>query len=131
MYIRVSLFGQLEGILDYQITQPSKFSNMVKKNPPNLELLLSIFFFFLCSWISLAMAQNKTIPVNVGVVLDDLNSRNGKIWLSCIKMALSDFYASHANYKTRLVLNTRDSKQNVVGAAKAGNSLSFCKHLLL
>ncbi|XP_021805283.1 glutamate receptor 2.8-like [Prunus avium] len=123
MYIRVSLFGQLEGILDYQITQLSKFSNMVKKNPPNLELLLSIFFFFLCSWTSLAMAQNKTIPVNVGVVLDDLNSRNGKIWLSCIKMALSDFYASHANYKTRLVLNTRDSKQNVVGAAKAAVDL--------
>ncbi|VVA11672.1 PREDICTED: glutamate receptor [Prunus dulcis] len=123
MYIRVSLFGQLEGILDYQITQPSKFSNMVKKNPPNLELLLSIFFFFLCSWISLAMAQNKTIPVNVGVVLDDLNSRSGKIWLSCIKMALSDFYASHANYKTRLVLNTGDSKQNVVGAAKAAVDL--------
>ncbi|KAI5354095.1 hypothetical protein L3X38_006990 [Prunus dulcis] len=96
---------------------------MIKKRPLNLKLVLSIFFFFLCSWISLAFAQNKTIPVNVGLVLDDLDSGDGKIWLSCIKMALSDFYASHANYKTRLVLNTRDSKKSVVDAAAAGVDL--------
>ncbi|XP_024167324.2 glutamate receptor 2.8 [Rosa chinensis] len=38
-------------------------------------------------------------------------------------MALSDFYASHSHYKTRLVLNVRDSNQNVVGAAAAALDL--------
>lgn len=40
-------------------------------------------------------------------------------------MTLSDFYASHENYKTRLVLHTRDSKNDVIGAAAAGSSLSL------
>ncbi|CAK9174737.1 unnamed protein product [Ilex paraguariensis] len=70
----------------------------------------------------MAMAQNSTVPVNVGVVLD-INTTVGTIWLSCISMALSDFYASHGSYKTRLVLNTRDSKRDVVGAAAAALGL--------
>ncbi|XP_062001244.1 glutamate receptor 2.1-like [Rosa rugosa] len=90
---------------------------MIKNN-----LILSIFVFFLSSRNGLLMAQNKTIPVNVGVVLD-LNTQDGKIWLSCIQMAISDFYASHAYYNTRLVLNIRDSKQNVVHAANAALDL--------
>ena len=66
-------------------------------------------------------AQNKTlIPVNVGVVLD-MEKWIGKMGLSCISMALSDFYASHGYYRTRLVLHTRDSKDDVVGAAAAGS----------
>jgi ionotropic glutamate receptor len=94
---------------------------MIKKNLTDLKLVVFIFFFFVASWLCLAMGQNKTIPVNVGVVLDDLESMEGKAWLTCIKMALSDFYASHAHHKTRLVLNIRDSNQNVVGAAAAGS----------
>ncbi|KAJ6697696.1 hypothetical protein OIU79_011283 [Salix purpurea] len=73
----------------------------------------------------MGVAQNTapTIPVNVGVVLD-LDDLNGKIALSCINMALSDFYASHGSYKTRLVLKTRNSnKDDVVGAAAAGSLL--------
>ncbi|XVE53494.1 hypothetical protein DITRI_Ditri03aG0007700 [Diplodiscus trichospermus] len=38
-------------------------------------------------------------------------------------MALSDFYATHASYRTRLVLNPRDSNRDVVGAAAAGLDL--------
>ncbi|OMO86149.1 hypothetical protein CCACVL1_09764 [Corchorus capsularis] len=34
-------------------------------------------------------------------------------------MALSDFYATHSSYRTRLVLNPRDSKSAVIGAAAA------------
>ncbi|OMO97632.1 hypothetical protein CCACVL1_04497 [Corchorus capsularis] len=30
-------------------------------------------------------------------------------------MAISDFYATHASYRTRIVLNPRDSKMDVVG----------------
>uniref|UniRef100_A0A2K2A8X8 Glutamate receptor n=2 Tax=Populus trichocarpa TaxID=3694 RepID=A0A2K2A8X8_POPTR len=75
-------------------------------------------------FLEMGVAQNttSTIPVNVGVVLD-LASLDAKIALSCINMALSDFYASHGDYKTRLVLNTRDSKKDVIGAAAAALDL--------
>ncbi|KAF5936362.1 hypothetical protein HYC85_027491 [Camellia sinensis] len=95
---------------------------------PNNQLLFSLFFFifFILSpsnlFTKMAMAQNNTIPVNVGVVLD-MNTWVGKMGLSCITMALSDFYASHGHYRTRLVLNTRDSKKDVVGAAAAALDL--------
>ncbi|RVW72738.1 Glutamate receptor 2.7 [Vitis vinifera] len=67
------------------------------------------------------MSQNTTIPVKVGVVLN-MDTWLGKMGLSCISMALSDFYASHGHYKTRLVPEIRDSKRDVVGAAAAVNS---------
>ncbi|KAL7166279.1 hypothetical protein ACSBR2_037035 [Camellia fascicularis] len=95
---------------------------------PNNQLLFSLFFFifFVLSpsnlFTKMAMAQNNTIPVNVGVILD-MNTWIGKMGLSCITMALSDFYASHGHYRTRLVLNTRDSKKDVVGAAAAALDL--------
>ncbi|KAJ6354808.1 hypothetical protein OIU76_027599 [Salix suchowensis] len=74
----------------------------------------------------MGMAENISIPVNVGVVLDLDSDLDGKIALSCIEMALSDFYATHGDYRTRLVLNTRDSMKDVVGAAAAGSlSLSL------
>ncbi|WJZ85468.1 hypothetical protein VitviT2T_005003 [Vitis vinifera] len=38
-------------------------------------------------------------------------------------MALSDFYASHGHYKTRVVTKVRDSKRDVVGAAAAAVDL--------
>ncbi|KAJ6434785.1 hypothetical protein OIU84_000092 [Salix udensis] len=70
----------------------------------------------------MGVAQNTTfIPVNVGVALDLGSDLDGKIALSCINMAVSDFYANHGDYKTRMVLTTRDSKKDVVGAAAAGS----------
>ncbi|CAK7354096.1 unnamed protein product [Dovyalis caffra] len=60
--------------------------------------------------------------MNVGLVLD-LDYLDAKIALSCINMALSDFYASHGDYKTRLILTTRDSKKDAVGAAAAALDL--------
>ncbi|KAJ6856091.1 hypothetical protein NC651_037968 [Populus alba x Populus x berolinensis] len=72
-------------------------------------------------FIEVLVAQNTaTIPVNVGVVLD-LEFSGGNIGLTCINMALSDFYATHSDYKTRLVLTTRNSGNDVVGAAAAGS----------
>ncbi|XP_038711272.1 glutamate receptor 2.8-like isoform X2 [Tripterygium wilfordii] len=47
----------------------------------------------------------------------------GMMSLSCINMALSEFYSSHGNYKTRLVLTSRDSNRDVVAAASAGLDL--------
>ncbi|KAL3745669.1 hypothetical protein ACJRO7_014742 [Eucalyptus globulus] len=76
----------------------------------------------------IAMAQSsnnnnaQTIPVNVGVVLD-LETWRGQMGLSCINMSLSDFYSSNPSYKTRLILNVRDSKQDEIAAAAAALDL--------
>lgn len=66
------------------------------------------------------MAQNETVPVNVGLILNR-NGKLGKVALSCINMSLSDFYNSNPHYKTRLLLNIRDSQRDVVAAAAAGS----------
>ena len=98
------------------------------------KAVLSFFFFFCVKilFTEMGMAENISIPVNVGVVLDLGSDLDGKIALSCIEMALSEFYATHGDYKTRLVLNTRDSMKDVVGAAAAGSlSLSLSLSLTL
>ncbi|KAI7990042.1 Glutamate receptor 2.7 [Camellia lanceoleosa] len=99
----------------------------MSRKPYNQQLFSLFFFiFFVLSpsnlFTKMAIAQHNTIPVNVGVVLD-LNEWVGKMGLSCITMALSDFYASYGHYRTRLVLKTRDSKNYVVGAAAAALDL--------
>ena len=85
------------------------------------HLLISLLFFLfpLIFFTEMAMAENTKIPVKVGVVLD-YDTWVGKMGLSCISMALSDFYASHRHYNTRILLRIRDSKSDVVGAAAAG-----------
>lgn len=89
---------------------------MVAKISLLVLVLLSNTFF-----MESAMAQATPFPVKVGVVVD-MDSDVGEMGLNCIKMALSDFYNRHAYYQTRLVLNSRDSKRDVVGAAAAGNN---------
>ena len=89
------------------------------------QIILSLFFF-----TNTAMSQNTTVPVNVGLVLD-INGEVGKVALSCINMSLSDFYNSNSHYKTRLILNTRDSKRDVVAAAAAGTYPIIIRHLSL
>ncbi|KAG7942548.1 hypothetical protein I3843_16G108900 [Carya illinoinensis] len=72
--------------------------------PPRIAACSLLFFIVLSERIMIkaAKAQNTTVtPVDVGVILD-LDGRNGKVGMSCINMALSDFYASHTHYKTRL-----------------------------
>ncbi|CAN1783041.1 Glutamate receptor 2.9, partial [Linum perenne] len=71
--------------------------------------------------ISPAVAQNSNaarVEVNIGVILD-LNITNfvGQMGLSCAQMAASEFYASHPNYTTRIIMNTRNSRGDVVTAA--------------
>ena len=83
-----------------------------------MELVLSLFAL-LIFFTRMGTAHSMKVPVNVGVVLDK-DAKIGKMGLRCISMALSDFYASHRHYKTRIVLNDRDSNHSVVGAAVAG-----------
>ncbi|XP_077236766.1 glutamate receptor 2.8-like [Tasmannia lanceolata] len=85
--------------------------------------VLSSLFFLLCTSLSFssysAIAQNASF--DVGVILN-LETWSGKMSMSCISMALSDFYATH-NYNTTLVLHTRDAKEDVVDAASAALDL--------
>ncbi|XP_061997443.1 glutamate receptor 1.2-like [Rosa rugosa] len=63
--------------------------------------------------------------VHVGVILD-MESK-GKIVLSCISMALSDFYHLHNNYSTRIVLYSKDSKGEPLPALSA--ALDFLENI--
>ncbi|KAG6740229.1 hypothetical protein POTOM_055669 [Populus tomentosa] len=100
---------------------------MIRKKYPSKPALsfLSLLFLKILFFFEMGMAKNSTsiIPVKVGVVLDFDNDLDGKIGLSCINMSLSDFYDTHGDYKTRLVLITRDSKNDVAGAAAAALDL--------
>ncbi|GKU87446.1 hypothetical protein SLEP1_g1841 [Rubroshorea leprosula] len=97
-----------------QVAPPTK----VEKSPYNMLKESKVLLL-----LELALAQNttatETIPVSVGVVLD-MDMWVGKLGVSCINMTLQEFYSYHGNYTTRLVLNIRDSKGDVVGAAAAG-----------
>ncbi|KAF5197312.1 Glutamate receptor 2.2 [Thalictrum thalictroides] len=82
--------------------------------------ILFVLFIALVASLQLAIAEDGNLtPIDVGVILD-LDTWVGKVSNSCMFMAISDFYAIHADYKTRLVLHTRDSKSEVVGAVFAG-----------
>lgn len=72
----------------------------------------------------LPAAAAAAASVRVGVVLD-LTSDMGRKSLTCISMALDDFYggAARANSSGRpVVLHVRDSAGDVVTAAHAGKS---------
>ncbi|XP_057959651.1 glutamate receptor 2.2-like [Malania oleifera] len=92
--------------------------------------LMGIYYLVPADTIRMAMAQNSTnstispaaAEIDVGVVLD-LNTPVGQMGLTSISMALSDFYASHSSYKTRLRLHIRDSKNDVVAAAASALDL--------
>lgn len=85
---------------------------------------LVLLFVFLRSVFS-----KEVNYVSVGVVVDN-ETWVGKMGLSCIEMAVSEFYASHGYYyNTRLAIHTRDSKSDVVGAASAG-TIYFYRLLL-
>lgn len=72
-------------------------------------------------------SSSSTTDFQVGVILD-LNSSDspvGRIGMSCLSKAHSDFYSVHKDYKTRLILNVRDSNDSVIDAAAAGMLLLF------
>ncbi|XP_024155948.1 glutamate receptor 1.4 [Rosa chinensis] len=66
--------------------------------------------------------MNVEDQVHIGVILD-MGSLEGKIVLSCISMALSDFYHLHNNYSTRVILHNKDSKGKPLPAMSAALSL--------
>ncbi|CAD5334320.1 unnamed protein product [Arabidopsis thaliana] len=76
-----------------------------------LSFLLVLLLFISRSFAS---TQNddvdggKRVQIRVGLVLD-LGSVEGKIVKSSVSMALSDFYDTHNDYKTRVSLSVRNS----------------------
>jgi len=82
-----------------------------------LSLWLLIFLVFLV--LSLGKSQKEALQVKVGIVLGS-NVTLADLSLRAINMSLSEFYNTHNGFKTRIVLNVRDSKQTVVGAAASG-----------
>ncbi|GMH09233.1 hypothetical protein Nepgr_011074 [Nepenthes gracilis] len=65
-----------------------------------------------------AKGNSSAVPIDVGVIFGRENWV-GRMGLTCMQMALSDFYASHPHYNTRIRLHIGDSNQDVVGAAAA------------
>ncbi|XP_076915998.1 glutamate receptor 1.2-like [Bidens hawaiensis] len=61
------------------------------------------------------MSSGSKHEIPIGVILD-MTSLFGQMVHSSIRMAISDFYSLHNEYKTKLVLHTRDSKGNVLRA---------------
>ncbi|RZS02716.1 hypothetical protein BHM03_00032847 [Ensete ventricosum] len=92
--------------------------------------LLFACFFFGALQKEMVSAHDGAVPVNVGVILDVSSSAGKKSWTS-ISMAVDDFYATHGNCTTRVVLHLRNSKKDVVGAAAAGSPLSLLQGLKL
>ncbi|XP_047325752.1 glutamate receptor 2.2-like [Impatiens glandulifera] len=89
-----------------------KSSSSICNDIVTLIILISTTF-------TMIMAQQN---VSIGVVLD-MDSGIAQMGFTCISMAISDFYASHPNYITRLTLHTRDSKNDTVAAAAAALDL--------
>ncbi|XP_056846512.1 glutamate receptor 2.5-like isoform X2 [Raphanus sativus] len=79
----------------------------------SLPIWLFIFLIFL---VLLGKSQKEVLKVKVGVVLDT-NSTLADLSLRAINMSLSELYNTHNGFKTRIVLNIRNSKGTVVGAA--------------
>ncbi|XP_031737065.1 glutamate receptor 2.5 [Cucumis sativus] len=87
-----------------------------------IVILLNIVIMSVAAQEEEEVATAAVVKVKVGAVLD-LNFSFGKMGLSCISMALADFYSSRSRYKTRVILNTIDSNNTVVGAAAAALDL--------
>ena len=81
----------------------------------SFALILSLQLSLL---VNIVNAQ-PLVKVKVGVVLNT-ESIQGKLELTCINMAISDFYAAHPQSRSRIVLHVRDSRDDVVVAAAAG-----------
>ncbi|XP_019084175.1 PREDICTED: glutamate receptor 2.5-like [Camelina sativa] len=79
----------------------------------SLPLWLLFFLIFL---VLLGKSRKEALQVQVGIVLGT-NGTVADMSFRAANMSLSDFYNTHNDFKTRIVLNIRDSQQTVVGAA--------------
>ena len=87
----------------------------------SLILLLSLTSLFIELDMVMAAKRNKT-TVHIGAIFDSEYDRTGKIGLSCIDLALSDFNDTHPHFKSKFLLHAKDIKKrdSTVSAAIAG-----------
>ncbi|XP_021832746.1 glutamate receptor 2.1-like [Prunus avium] len=102
---------------------------MANKNMRYHLIFFIIIFLDLISLYgkSLTIGEKRTTiaskqMVRIGVILD-LDSPIGKMARSYMSMALSEFYARNANYRTKLTLSVKNSSEDVVAAASAALEL--------
>ncbi|KAL8244965.1 hypothetical protein R6Q59_011223 [Mikania micrantha] len=87
------------------------------KSPYLFVLILILVCFQMCS-----KAQAADMQIPVGVILD-MGSRVGKTVGRCVSIAVSEFYAVNAHYKTRIVLHSRDTHGEPLHALSAALDL--------
>lgn len=89
-----------------------------------MDYLFAGFVVVVGMWRPMADGADQigktTSVVKVGVVLD-LSTWVGKMGLSCINISLSDFYSSHPQHNTTILLHVTDSKDDLVLAATQGH----------
>lgn len=128
------------------LTKPTPGEKLWKTAPWNEESLpmlnskyfLPLFLVFFFSLFSFAFITVKSetagnvrngtrdstrLVYNASVVLE-VNSKMGAMANICLSMALSDFYAKHPSYNTRLSLQRWDSLDGLVAASSG----KFCSY---
>ncbi|XP_073158633.1 glutamate receptor 2.2-like [Henckelia pumila] len=105
-------------------TQDSKHSKMKQESCSHIanNIFRVLLLFCVRTMAKTTVARAAAVDIRVGIILD-MDDYIGEMGLSCIKMALENFYDENRHYKTRLVLNVRNSKKDVVGAAAAALDL--------
>ncbi|KAL8466511.1 hypothetical protein ACS0TY_035553 [Phlomoides rotata] len=83
-----------------------------------------LFFLLLISLCSAPLQgfNARATKADVRVILD-LETTIGKIFKTCISMAIEDFYSKHGNYSTMIVPHFRDARTDAVASASAAIDL--------
>ncbi|GMH09237.1 hypothetical protein Nepgr_011078 [Nepenthes gracilis] len=118
------LWAAMLGKRKVQLSSKMNESSLMATRCRRLFCLLFTYVLISSSSVMKLAAGSKTkgnssaVHVDVGVIFGR-EDWVGRMGLTCMQMALSDFYASHPHYNTRIRLHVRDSGQGAVGAAAA------------
>ncbi|KAJ0719860.1 hypothetical protein HanOQP8_Chr08g0294001 [Helianthus annuus] len=91
------------------------------------RFIKTAFAFLILSSFHTLLTANEDPPykeIHVGVILD-MGSRVGKVINRFVIKGISDFYTANPHYRTRIVVNTRDTKGKRLLALSAGASLFY------
>ncbi|CAI9761043.1 unnamed protein product [Fraxinus pennsylvanica] len=96
----------------------------------NTVLRFFVFFgllshqFCAANFISSPSDHYSAEEIGVGVIVD-MGSWVGKTIHACISMSISDFYELNGHYRTRIILDARDSRGKPLRALSAGQVLKI------
>ncbi|KAL7140537.1 hypothetical protein ABFS83_09G125700 [Erythranthe nasuta] len=86
-----------------------------------VSLPLLLFTSFFVAPLS-GLINATAVKADVGIILD-FETSVGKISMTCISMAIEDFYNNRSSHTTVIVPQFRDSKSDVIGAASSAIDL--------